>query len=120
MPVASDTARILGSLLWAAGVARARQCRLELGLDHRLDELTHPIAQTDFDRIKPIVEKMDRRLGLRLHGCRGWVFAGHGVVSTGAQNAGIVWVSAPGDYATFNFNHTPDGTGQLARPTQRP
>src|SRR5690348_1774204 len=25
-------------------------------------------------------------------------------------NAGIVWVSAPGDYATFNSNHTPDGT----------
>ncbi|HWN77273.1 MAG TPA: recombinase family protein [Bradyrhizobium sp.] len=28
-----------------------------------------------------------------------------------AHNAGIVWVSAPGDYATFNSNHTPDGTG---------
>src|SRR5438105_11028256 len=27
-----------------------------------------------------------------------------------ARNAGIVWVSAPGDYATFNSNHTPDGT----------
>jgi hypothetical protein len=25
-------------------------------------------AQADFDRIKPIVEKMDRRLGLRLQG----------------------------------------------------
>jgi hypothetical protein len=25
--------------------------------------------------------------------------------------AGIVWVSAPGDYATLNSNHTPDGTG---------
>jgi hypothetical protein len=32
------------------------------------------------------------------------------VVSTGAQRR-IVWVSAPGDYATFNSNHTPDGTG---------
>jgi len=31
------------------------------------------------------------------------------VVSTGAQRR-IVWVSAPGDYATFNSNHTPDGT----------
>src|SRR5882672_10510810 len=113
MPVTSDTARaisILASLLWAAGVAGARQCRLELGLDHRLDELTHPIAQADFDRIKPIVEEMDRRLGLRLQGCRVRAIAGHGVVSTGAQNAGIVWVSAPGDYATFNSNHTPDGT----------
>src|SRR6201992_3731702 len=29
-----------------------------------------------------------------------------------AHNAGIVWVSAPGDYATFNSNHTPDGTAQ--------
>jgi len=27
-----------------------------------------------------------------------------------ALNAGIVWVSAPGDYATFNSDHTPDGT----------
>src|SRR5262244_1593368 len=25
-------------------------------------------------------------------------------------NAGIVWVSAPGDYAILNSNHTPDGT----------
>src|SRR3984893_7732272 len=66
MPVTSDTARaisILASLLWAAGVAGARQYRLELSLDHRLDELAHPIAQADFDRIKPIIEKMDRRLG---------------------------------------------------------
>src|SRR6059058_4278445 len=31
-----------------------------------------------------------------------------------AHNAGIVWVSAPGDYATFNSNHTPDGTGSKA------
>src|SRR6516225_10072757 len=27
-----------------------------------------------------------------------------------AHYAGIVWVSVPGDYATFNSNHTPDGT----------
>src|SRR5215472_1255318 len=82
MPVASDTARaisILASLLWAAGVAGARQCRLELGLDHRLDELTHPITQADFNRIKPIVEKRDLRLGLRLQGCRVRAIAGHGV-----------------------------------------
>src|SRR5580693_6411741 len=30
-----------------------------------------------------------------------------------AHNAGIVWVSAPGDYATFNSNHTPDGTAAV-------
>jgi hypothetical protein len=27
-----------------------------------------------------------------------------------ADKRRIVWVSAPGDYATFNSNHTPDGT----------
>src|ERR1700738_1395204 len=98
MPVTSDTARaisILASLLWAAGVAGARQYRLELGLDHRLDELAHPIAQADFDRIKPIVEKMDRRLGLRLQGCRVRAIAGHGVVSTGAQTPGLLGVQHP-------------------------
>jgi len=98
MPVASDTARaisILASLLWAAGVAGARQCRLELGLDHRLDELAHPIAQADFDRIKPIVEKMDRRLGLRLQGCRVRAIAGHGVVSAGAQTPELLGFQNP-------------------------
>src|SRR5207302_2639182 len=30
-----------------------------------------------------------------------------------AHNAGNVRVSAPGDYATFNSNHTPDGTLDL-------
>src|ERR1700730_17146779 len=98
MPVTSDTARaisILASLLWAAGVAGARQYRLELGLDHRLDELAHPIAQADFDRIKPIVEKMDRRLGLRLQGCRVRAIAGHGVVSTGALTPGLLGFQNP-------------------------
>src|SRR5207245_1349666 len=69
VPVASDTARalsILGICFGAASVARARERRLELALDHRLDELAHPVAQAGFDRIKPIVEKIDRRLGCRL------------------------------------------------------
>src|SRR5690242_1093607 len=30
-------------------------------------------------------------------------------------NAGIVWVSAPGDYALFNSNHIPDGTSLVVR-----
>jgi hypothetical protein len=34
------------------------------------------------------------------------------VVSTRRANAGIVWVSTPGDYATLNSNHTPDGTNR--------
>ena len=58
--------------------------RVELGFDHRLDELAHPIAQTGFDRIKPIVEKRDRRLRLRMQNRRLRAIVGHGVVSTGA------------------------------------
>src|ERR1700737_284266 len=98
MPVTSDTARaisILASLLWAGGVAGARQWRRERRPDPRLDELAHPIAQADFDRIKPIVEKMDRRLGLRLQGCRVRAIAGHGVVSTGAQTPGLLGFQHP-------------------------
>src|SRR5215471_11513496 len=36
-------------------------------------------------------------------------------------NAGIVWVSAPGDYAILNSNHTPDGTrrGRIVRLCKR-
>ena len=65
VPVAGDSARaigILGIRLWAAAVARADERRLELALDHCLDELAHPIPQTGFDRIKPVIEKMLRRL----------------------------------------------------------
>src|SRR6516162_9014985 len=113
VPVASDTARaisILASLLWAAGITRARQRRLELALDHCLDELAHPIAQPGFNRIKPIVENMDRRLGFRLQSHRLRAIVGHGVVSTGARTPALFGFQSPGDYATFNSNRTPDGT----------
>src|SRR6516165_8404505 len=52
---------------------------------------------------------MDRRLSFRTLNRRLRAIVGHGVVSTGSQRRGR-WVSAPGDYATFNSNHTPDGT----------
>jgi hypothetical protein len=32
---------------------------VELALDHRMDEVTHPIAKAGFDWIKPVVEKVD-------------------------------------------------------------
>src|SRR6516162_1559444 len=66
--------------------------------------------KTGLDRIKPLVEKADRNLAVRTQNRQLRAITGHGVVSTGAQRR-IVWVSAPGDYATFNSNHTPDGTG---------
>jgi hypothetical protein len=116
VPVAGDTFRpiaILDIRGWAAAVARTSQRRLELALNHRLDELTDPLTQPDFDRVKPIVEKMDRRLRFRLQGRRHRASVGHGVVSTGAPTPGLLWVSPPGDYAVVNSNHIPDGTKSL-------
>src|SRR6201997_2158227 len=112
MPVAGDTLRpaILGIHRWAAAVARASQRRLELALNHRLDELTDPLTQPDFDRVKPIVEEMNRRLRFRLQSRRCRAIVGHGVVSTGAPTPALIWVSPPGDYAIVNSNHIPDAT----------
>src|SRR6516162_1390766 len=117
MPVAGDTVRhsaILDIRGWATAVARASQRYLQLALNHRLDELTHPLTQPDFDRVKPIVEKMDRRLCFRLQDRRRRASLAHGVVSTGAPTPGLLWVSPPGDYAIVNSNHIPDGTSEKA------
>src|SRR5207249_11812023 len=117
VPVAGDTARaiaILGIRLWAAAVARANQRRLELALDHRLNELTHPLTQPGFDGIEPIVEKMDRRRGFRLQGRRRRAIVGHGAVSTGVFQSWFVWVSAPGDYSIIYSIQTPVDTSVLA------
>jgi hypothetical protein len=47
-----------------------------------LDEFANPIAQASLDRIKPVVEKVSRGLGLRKLRLRG--IACHGVVSSPA------------------------------------
>jgi hypothetical protein len=110
--VAADPARaigILGIRLWAAAVARAGERCFELALDHRLNELAHPIPQTCFDRIKPVIEKMQPSALLTARmttSCYCWSWCS----LHRRTNAGIVWVSAPGDYALFNSNHIPDGT----------
>jgi hypothetical protein len=47
VPVASDLPRavcVLGISRWAAGIARAAEYRIELALDHRLDQFAHPIT----------------------------------------------------------------------------
>ena len=67
--MAGDSDRLLrfaARRLRMASVARPRQRHVELALDHGMDELADPIAQASFDRIKPVVEKMDSRLGCRL------------------------------------------------------
>src|SRR5207237_6720973 len=86
---------ILGICFGAASLARARERRLELALDHCLDELAHPVAQAGWDRIKPIVEKIDRRLGCRLQDRRCRAIVGHGVVSTGAPTPGLFGFQHP-------------------------
>src|SRR5262249_21605083 len=67
-----------------ASVARPRQCHVELALDHGMDEFANPIAQASFDRVKPMVEKVDSRLGCRLQGLKLRGNARHGVVSSPA------------------------------------
>jgi hypothetical protein len=47
-------------------MARASQRRLELPLNHRPDELTYPITETDFDRVKPNCREDGRRFRFRL------------------------------------------------------
>jgi len=43
-------------------IARAGESSVELGPDHRLDEIADPIAQASFDWVKPVVEEINRRL----------------------------------------------------------
>jgi hypothetical protein len=74
-----------------------------------LDELAHPVAQAGFDRIKPIIEKIDCRFGFRLQSQRLRAIVG-GVVSTGARTPALFGSQSPGDYATFNSNHTQNAT----------
>ena len=60
MPVAGERDRPVGIAARRCeppAVARAHQCRIQLALDHRLDEFAHPIAHSSFDRIEPVVEK---------------------------------------------------------------
>ena len=83
--VATGTARALrftARRLRTASIARPRQRHVELALHRGMDEFANAIAQASFDRIKPVVEKMDSRvgLGLRLFKLHGNVR--HGVVSS--------------------------------------
>jgi hypothetical protein len=48
---------ILGISLWLAAIARARKHHLELGFDRCLDEAANLVAQSGFNRIKPVVEE---------------------------------------------------------------
>jgi hypothetical protein len=85
MAVTGDADRLLrfaARRLRMASIARPRQRHVELALDHRMDKFANSIAQTTFDRIKPVVEKMNRRLACRLRRIRLRGNACHGVVSS--------------------------------------
>ena len=72
--------RFAARRLRMACVARPQQRHVQLALDHGLDKFANPIAQATFDRIKPVVEKMNSRLACRLLGIRLRGNACHGVV----------------------------------------
>jgi hypothetical protein len=76
-----------------------------------MDEFANAIAQASFDRIKPVVEKMDSRVGL---GCDRSSFMVTFVMAWSPLrrfNAGRFEVELPGDYATLNSYEPRDGTG---------
>ena len=84
MAVTGDADRLLrfaARRLRMASVARPRQRHVELALDHGMDEFANPIAQATFDRIKPVVEKINSPLATTLRGIRLRGNACHGVVS---------------------------------------
>ena len=85
MPVTGDAdclLRFAARRLRMASVARPRQRHVELALDHGMDEFANPIAHATFDRIKPVVEKINSRLACRMRGIRLRGNACHGVVSS--------------------------------------
>src|SRR5262245_64939646 len=103
MPVAGDTNRpvsVTARRLRTPAVSRPHQCRIQLALDHRLDEFAHPIAHSSFDGIEPVVEQINGRLSCRLRGIRlpGNVLMAWSPVRR--TNAGRFEVDHPGDYAT--------------------
>src|SRR5436190_20672131 len=73
-----------------SSIPRAQQRRVEFAFDHSLDELSHPIADASLDRIKPIVEKINGRLGFRLRKRRMRGIALHGVVSSPALRRRVI------------------------------
>jgi hypothetical protein len=77
MPAADDLRRCIIIAGLAPPIARPRQDRVQLFLQHRLDKPAHPNANRVLDRIEPILEKQNVGGDTRpLHG-----ILRHGVVS---------------------------------------
>jgi hypothetical protein len=76
--------------LLTSPVTRACQHRVKLTTDQLFDELTRASANLSLNRIKPVVEKMGRRLIDGLHGIGVRSMAGHGVVSGPARQRRMI------------------------------
>jgi hypothetical protein len=83
MPVAGDPGCIIaaGAVL-RPPVAWPGQRPVQFAVDQLLDELPDPITNPGLDWIKPVVEKMNSRLGCRLQGIKLRGNVRHGVVSS--------------------------------------
>jgi hypothetical protein len=77
---------LVADALIAGRPAPAKQCRSPARGANcpGSDEFANPIAQASLDRIKPVVEKVSRSLGLGLRKLRLRGIAYHGVVSSPA------------------------------------
>ena len=83
-------AELPGAVELGTRVAEARgenrlDFTIELGPEHRLDEIADPIAQTGLDRIEPVIEEINRRLGIGMNGIGLRSITCHGVVSCPAS-----------------------------------
>lgn len=79
--VAGNTGGLVIALRRMPPVAGAGKHRVQFCRQHRLDEAAHPFAQARFDGVKPVVEKIVRRLSLTMIGIGIHGNHGHGVVS---------------------------------------
>jgi hypothetical protein len=91
-----------------------RPCRLQLTLDHRLDELTHPITQP-----ASIASNQSSRRWTVISASDGAgdvvPLLGHGAVSTGVTTPALVGFQHLETTPSYS-NHTPDGTQQSGEP----
>src|SRR5262245_50973166 len=105
MPVAGDTNRpvsVTARRLRTPAVSRTHQCRIQIALDHCLDEFAHPIAHSSIDGIEPVVGQITRRLSGGVEESDFLVMFSMAWSPVRRTNAGRFEVDHPGDYATLN------------------
>jgi len=79
--VAGSTGGLIIALDRMPPITRTGKHRIQLRLQHRLNEVAHPLAQAGFDRVEPIVEKIGGSLSPTMIDIGIQSSYGHGVVS---------------------------------------